>query len=75
MISAISGLALSRQVTNTEELAHSYGPWSGIRTNHVMSTSGSFFDESGSSRGLSTKKIWIFYSLFASKLTWSLLMR
>jgi riboflavin biosynthesis pyrimidine reductase len=56
MISAISGLALSRRVTDTEDLAKSYGPWSGIRTNHVVSTSGSFFDESGSSRGLSTKE-------------------
>lgn len=56
MISAISGLALSRQVTNAEDLAQSYGPWSGIRTNHVVSTRGSFFDETGSSRGLSTKE-------------------
>jgi riboflavin biosynthesis pyrimidine reductase len=54
MIAGVSGLALSSGVTNEEELAQSYGPWSGIRTNHVVSQSGSFFDESGSSRGLST---------------------
>jgi riboflavin biosynthesis pyrimidine reductase len=56
MISALSGLALSSQVTNIAELAQSYGSWIGIRTNHVVSVSGSFFDESGSSRGLSTKE-------------------
>jgi riboflavin biosynthesis pyrimidine reductase len=54
MIAGVSGLALSSGVTNEEELAQCYGPWSGIRTNHVVSQSGSFFDESGSSRGLST---------------------
>jgi riboflavin biosynthesis pyrimidine reductase len=56
MIAALSGLALSSQVNSVEELARSYGSWSGIRTNHVVSASGSFFDESGSSRGLSTKE-------------------
>jgi len=56
MITALSGLALSGQVTTVEELAKSYGLWSGIRTNHVVSASGSFFDQSGSSRGLSTKE-------------------
>jgi hypothetical protein len=54
MISALSGLALSGQATSAEELAQSYGSWTGIRSNHVVSQSGSFFDESGSSRGLST---------------------
>jgi riboflavin biosynthesis pyrimidine reductase len=56
MIAALSGLALSSQVTNVAELAQSYGSWSGVRTNHVVSDSGSFFDESGSSRGLTTKE-------------------
>jgi hypothetical protein len=54
MISALSGLALSGQATSAAELAQSYGSWTGIRSNHVVSQSGSFFDESGSSRGLST---------------------
>lgn len=56
MISALSGLALSKQVSTVEELAKSYGGWDGIRTNHVISSTGSFFDEAGSSRGLSTSE-------------------
>jgi riboflavin biosynthesis pyrimidine reductase len=56
MIAALSGLALSNQVTTVEELARSYGSWDGIRTNHVISSTGSFFDEFGSSRGLSTRE-------------------
>jgi len=54
MIRALSGLALSNHATDVTGLARSYGLWSGIRTNHVVSSSGSFFDKSGSSRGLST---------------------
>ena len=56
MIAALSGLALSNQVSSVEELAKSYGIWDGIRTNHVISSAGSFFDEAGSSRGLSTRE-------------------
>ena len=56
MIAALSGLALSNQVSTVEELAKSYGSWDGIRTNHVISSGGSFFDESGSSRGLSNRE-------------------
>ncbi len=56
MIEAISGLASSNQVGTVDELAKSYGAWTGIRTNHVVSATGSFFDDSGSSRGLSTKE-------------------
>jgi riboflavin biosynthesis pyrimidine reductase len=56
MIAALSGLALSKQVSTAEELAKSYGSWDGIRTNHVISSTGSFFDEAGSSRGLSTRE-------------------
>lgn len=54
MIEGISGLALSQQATDVASLAKSYGAWSGVRTNHVVSADGKFFDESGSSRGLST---------------------
>jgi len=54
MIAGRSGLALTSQVSDASGLAKSYGTWSGIRTNHVVSASGSFIDESGSSRGLST---------------------
>jgi riboflavin biosynthesis pyrimidine reductase len=56
MIAALSGLALSSKVTHVEDLAQSYGSWNGIRTNHVVSANGSFFDEAGSSRGLSTRE-------------------
>jgi riboflavin biosynthesis pyrimidine reductase len=56
MIAALSGLALSNQVSTAQELAKSYGSWDGIRTNHVISSTGSFFDEAGSSRGLSTRE-------------------
>lgn len=56
MIAALSGLALSNQASTAEELAKSYGSWDGIRTNHVISSTGSFFDEAGSSRGLSTRE-------------------
>jgi riboflavin biosynthesis pyrimidine reductase len=54
MITAVSGLALTGEATNAQELARSYLAWDGIRTNHVISSSGSFKDEFGSSRGLST---------------------
>lgn len=56
MIAGRSGLALASQVCDASELAKSYGTWSGIRTNHVVSESGSFFDKAGSSRGLSTEE-------------------
>jgi riboflavin biosynthesis pyrimidine reductase len=54
MITALSGLAHSSHATDVADLARSYGSWVGIRTNHVVSAEGSFFDETGSSRGLST---------------------
>ena len=54
MITAVSGLALTGEATNAQELARSYLAWDGIRTNHVISSTGSFKDEFGSSRGLST---------------------
>jgi riboflavin biosynthesis pyrimidine reductase len=56
VIEAVSGLALEASVTNPRELAESYGKWGGIRTNHVINSAGDFFDESGSSRGISTKE-------------------
>ena len=56
MIEAVSGLALEASVNNPHELAESYGPWTGIRTNHVINSAGSFFDDNGSSRGISTKE-------------------
>ena len=56
MIEALFGLALTSQVRTVAELANSYGSWDGIRTNHVISSRGSFVDESGSSRGISTRE-------------------
>jgi riboflavin biosynthesis pyrimidine reductase len=54
MITPVSGLALAGEATDTAKLANSYQPWRGIRTNHVISSSGSFVDQFGSSRGIST---------------------
>lgn len=54
MISPVSGFAQDKKVSTIEQLGECYGPWRGIRTNHVISASGSFFDDLGSSRGLST---------------------
>lgn len=54
MIKAVSGLSLSTSASTPSELAQSYGSWDGIRTNHVINSTGSFFDANGSSRGIST---------------------
>jgi riboflavin biosynthesis pyrimidine reductase len=56
MIRPVSGLASSNQVGTVDELAQSYGKWNGIRTNHVVGKDSNFLDDSGSSRGLSTKE-------------------
>jgi riboflavin biosynthesis pyrimidine reductase len=37
------------------ELAERYGSWSGLRSNHVVDQNGRFFDDSGSSRGISNE--------------------
>jgi len=55
MIQPVSGLAKHAHATTIEQLAKSYGDWAGIRANHVMRGDGQMIDESGSSRGLSTK--------------------
>lgn len=43
------------QIYSAQDLAESHGTWTGIRTNHVVDTAGSFVDEFGSSRGLSNE--------------------
>lgn len=43
------------QIHSAQNLAESYGSWTGIGTNHVVDTAGSFVDELGSSRGLSNE--------------------
>lgn len=54
MIAPTFGLALDNQVTSTKGLADCYGSWEGIRSNHVISSSGDFFGPDGSSRSIST---------------------
>jgi riboflavin biosynthesis pyrimidine reductase len=54
MISPAYGLALEAQVSSIKELADCYGPWEGIRSNHVINASGEFSGPDGSSRSIST---------------------
>jgi len=53
MIIGSFGLAASREFSNAQELAEVYGPWDGIRTNHVLGPSNSFAGEDGTSRTIS----------------------
>lgn len=54
MITPVSGTALTAKASTIQELAESYGKWTGIRTNHVMGKSGDLIGPDGSSRSLST---------------------
>jgi riboflavin biosynthesis pyrimidine reductase len=54
MISPAFGLALEAQVTSIKALVDCYGPWVGIRSNHVISSLGEFSGPDGSSRSIST---------------------
>lgn len=54
MITPVSGLALELGATTPDDLAKAYGPWSGIRSNHVITQSGEFSGLDGSSRSIST---------------------
>lgn len=56
MIQAIFGLAQMAKATDAQSLVESYGSWSGVRSNHVLSASGSFQGADGSSRSISTKE-------------------
>jgi riboflavin biosynthesis pyrimidine reductase len=53
MIIGSFGLAASREFSIAQELAELYGPWEGIRTNHVLGPSNSFAGEDGTSRTIS----------------------
>lgn len=53
MIIGSFGLAASREFSIAQELAELYGPWKGIRTNHVLGPSNSFAGEDGTSRTIS----------------------
>lgn len=56
MINPILGLAKASGASDPKSLAASYGTWSGIRSNHVISQSGSFSGSDGSSRSISSKE-------------------
>ena len=56
MIQPIFGLAKATGASDPESLAAAYGTWSGIRSNHVISQSGSFWGSDGSSRSISSKE-------------------
>ncbi len=56
MIKPIFGLAKASVASDPKSLAASYGPWSGIRSNHVIAQSGEFSGSDGSSRSISTKE-------------------
>lgn len=54
MIQATFGLAQSAQATDVTSLVDSYGSWVGVRSNHVVDSSGRFSGDDGSSRSIST---------------------
>jgi hypothetical protein len=56
MLRPLSGRALESKTENISELADCYGGWIGIRSNHVITKTGSFTDSAGSTRGISTKE-------------------
>ena len=53
---AIFGLAQTAKATDAQSLADGYGSWNGVRSNHVLSSSGSFSGNDGSSRSISTSE-------------------
>lgn len=55
MIRPDSGLALESKARDAISLAESYGSWEGIRTNHVVTSLGSFTGPDGSSRSISSE--------------------
>ena len=54
MIEPIFGLAKASGALDPKSLAAAYGPWSGIRSNHVITHSGQFSGSDGSSRSISS---------------------
>lgn len=56
MIKPIFGLAKANGALNPKLLAAAYGPWTGIRSNHVITPSGLFSGSDGSSRSISNKE-------------------
>ena len=56
MIKPLFGIAKATDASDPKSLAAAYGAWSGIRSNHVISQSGSFWGSDGSSRSISSKE-------------------
>jgi riboflavin biosynthesis pyrimidine reductase len=56
VIKPIFGLAEASGALNPKSLAAAYGPWLGIRSNHVITHSGEFSGSDGSSRSISTNE-------------------
>lgn len=54
MISPAYGLALETKAESVQDLVHCYGPWVGMRSNHVMTSAGKFSGSDGSSRSISS---------------------
>lgn len=54
MIQATFGLAKSAHATDVTSLLDSYGSWVGLRSSHVLDSSGRFSGDDGSSRSIST---------------------
>lgn len=54
MIQGVFGLAQSANAVDVPSLAASYGPWTGVRSNHVLDSGGRFTGNDGSSRSIST---------------------
>ena len=54
MIEPIFGLAKASGALDPKSLAAAYGPWSGIRSNHVITHSGQFSGSDGSSWSISS---------------------
>jgi hypothetical protein len=55
MITPAFGLAKEAEATDAGALAHCYGKWQGIRSNHVITQTGQFSGPDGSSRSISSE--------------------
>lgn len=55
MITPAFGLAKDAEARDPGALAHCYGKWQGIRSNHVVTQTGSFSGPDGSSRSISSE--------------------
>lgn len=56
MIQATFGLAELANAKDVASLANSYGPWVGVRSNHVIDSNGRFSGVDGSSRSISNEE-------------------